>query len=110
MLAIVVAEEFGIPPSDVVIRIGDTRFPIGPDSGGSVTTGSISPAARNAAYQAKQQFFAAIAPQFGTTPDNLDLARRPLGAEERCVALIHVEAGRSKASDGGNFGESDAGA
>ena len=73
MLAIVVAEEFGIPPSDVVIRIGDTRFPIGPDSGGSVTTGSISPAARNAAYQAKQQFFAAIAPQFGTTPDNLAL-------------------------------------
>jgi xanthine dehydrogenase YagR molybdenum-binding subunit len=73
MLAIVVAEEFGIPPSDVVIRIGDTRFPIGPDSGGSVTTGSISPAARNAAYQVKQKFFAAIAPQMGTTPDNLVL-------------------------------------
>jgi xanthine dehydrogenase YagR molybdenum-binding subunit len=73
MLAIVVAEEFGIPPSDVVIRIGDTRFPIGPDSGGSVTTGSISPAARNAAYQAKQMFFAAISPQLGTTADNLVL-------------------------------------
>src|SRR6185369_6686928 len=68
MLAVVVAEAFGIPPSGVVIRIGDTRFPIGPDSGGSVTTGSISPSSRNAAYQAKQQFFAAIAPQFGTTP------------------------------------------
>jgi xanthine dehydrogenase YagR molybdenum-binding subunit len=56
-----------------VIRIGDTRFPIGPDSGGSVTTGSISPAARNAAYQAKQMFFAAISPQLGTTADNLVL-------------------------------------
>ena len=44
MLAVVVAEELGIPPANVVIRIGDTRFPIGPDSGGSVTTGSISPA------------------------------------------------------------------
>ncbi len=73
MLAIVVAEEFGIPPSDVVVRIGDTRFPIGPDSGGSVTTGSITPAVRNAAYQAKQKFFAAIAPQLGTTADNLML-------------------------------------
>jgi xanthine dehydrogenase YagR molybdenum-binding subunit len=73
MLAVVVAEEFGIPPSDVVIRIGDTRYPIGPDSGGSVTTGSISPAARNAAYQAKQMFFAAIAPKLGTTADNLSL-------------------------------------
>jgi xanthine dehydrogenase YagR molybdenum-binding subunit len=73
MLAIIVAEEFGIPPASVVIRIGDTRFPIGPDSGGSVTTGSISPAARNAAYQAKQKLFGAAAPQFGTTADNLVL-------------------------------------
>jgi xanthine dehydrogenase YagR molybdenum-binding subunit len=73
MLAIIVAEEFGIPPSSVVIRIGDTRFPIGPDSGGSVTAGSITPAARNAAYQAKQKLFVAVAPQFGTTADNLQL-------------------------------------
>src|SRR5580698_4672768 len=71
MLAIVVAEEFGIPPASIGIRIGDTRFPIGPDSGGSVTAGSITPAARNAAYQAKQKLFAAVAPQFGTTADNL---------------------------------------
>src|SRR5271170_8008311 len=73
MLAIIVAEEFGIPPSSVVIRIGDTRFPIGPDSGGSVTAGSITPAARNAAYQAKQKLFAAVAPQLGTTAGNLIL-------------------------------------
>jgi xanthine dehydrogenase YagR molybdenum-binding subunit len=73
MLAIIVAEEFGIPPSSIVIRIGDTRFPIGPDSGGSVTAGSITPAARNAAYQAKKKLFAAVAPRFGTTADNLVL-------------------------------------
>ena len=73
MLAIVVAEEFGIPPSSVVIRIGDTRYPIGPDSGGSVTAGSITPAVRNAAYQAKQKLFNAVASQFGTTGDNLVL-------------------------------------
>src|SRR5260370_12112374 len=52
MLAVVVAEEFGIPPSSVGIRIGDTRFPIGPDSAGSVTPGSITPSARNAPYPA----------------------------------------------------------
>jgi xanthine dehydrogenase YagR molybdenum-binding subunit len=73
MLAVIVAEEFGIPPASVGIRIGDTRFPIGPDSGGSVTAGSITPAARNAAYQAKQKLFVAVAPQLGTTPDNLAL-------------------------------------
>jgi xanthine dehydrogenase YagR molybdenum-binding subunit len=71
MLAVVVAEELGVPPANIVIRIGDTRFPIGPDSGGSVTTGSISPAVRNAAWQAKQKLFAAVAPKFGTTADNL---------------------------------------
>jgi xanthine dehydrogenase YagR molybdenum-binding subunit len=73
MLAVIVAEEFGIPPASVGIRIGDTRFPIGPDSGGSVTAGSITPAARNAAYQAKQKLFTAVAPQLGTTADNLAL-------------------------------------
>ncbi len=72
MLAQVVAEEFGIPPQSVVIRIGDTRYPIGPDSGGSVTTGSISPAARNAAHQAKQHLLAAIAPSLGVAPDQLE--------------------------------------
>jgi len=71
ILAQVVAEEFGIPPAMVVIRIGDTRFPIGPNSGGSVTAGSITPAVRNAAYQVKQKLFAAVAPSFGTTADNL---------------------------------------
>jgi xanthine dehydrogenase YagR molybdenum-binding subunit len=71
MLAVIVAEELGLPPANVVIRIGDTRFPIGPDSGGSVTAGSITPAVRNAAYQAKRQLFAAVAPRFGTTADNL---------------------------------------
>jgi len=71
LLAVIVAEEFGIPPQSVGIRIGDTRFPIGPDSGGSVTAGSITPAVRNASYQVKQKLFAAVAPQLGTTADNL---------------------------------------
>jgi xanthine dehydrogenase YagR molybdenum-binding subunit len=58
-------------PANVVIRIGDTRYPIGPDSGGSVTAGSITPAVRDAAYQAKGKLFAAVAPALGTTADNL---------------------------------------
>jgi xanthine dehydrogenase YagR molybdenum-binding subunit len=71
LLAIVVAEEFGIPPEQVVIRIGDTRFPIGPDSGGSVTAGSITPAVRNASWQVKQKLLAAVAPALGTTAEDL---------------------------------------
>lgn len=53
-LAQVVAEELGVRPEKVTVRIGDTSYPPGPASGGSVTTGSITPAARNAAYKAKQ--------------------------------------------------------
>ena len=73
ILAQVVAEEFGVPPSTIVIRIGDTRLPIGPDSGGSVTAGSITPAVRNAAYQTKQKLFATVAPKLNTTADNLTI-------------------------------------
>lgn len=73
ILAQVVAEEFGIPPQSVGIRIGDTRYPIGPNSGGSVTAGSITPAVRNAAYQAKQQLLAAAAPSMGVPPGELAL-------------------------------------
>jgi CO/xanthine dehydrogenase Mo-binding subunit len=72
-LAQVVAEEFGIPPQSIGVRIGDTRYPIGPNSGGSVTTGSITPAVRNAAYQAKRQFLAAVAPALNVSADDLVL-------------------------------------
>ena len=65
LLAVVVAEEFGIPPEQVIIRIGDTRYPIGPDSGGSMTAGSITPAVRNAAWGAKQKMLTAVGPSFG---------------------------------------------
>jgi xanthine dehydrogenase YagR molybdenum-binding subunit len=54
-LAMVVAEELGIKPADVTVKIGDTQFPNGPASGGSVTTNSISPAARDAAFGVRQK-------------------------------------------------------
>lgn len=73
ILAQVVAEEFGIPPQSVGVHVGDTRYPIGPDSGGSVTAGSITPAVRNGAYQAKLKFLAAIAPALGAAPGDLSL-------------------------------------
>ncbi|MFO0575437.1 MAG: xanthine dehydrogenase family protein molybdopterin-binding subunit [Polyangia bacterium] len=52
-LAQVVAEELGLTPAQIKVSIGDTRLPPGPASGGSVTTNSITPAARDAAAKAK---------------------------------------------------------
>jgi len=70
-LAMVVAEELGVAPSAVTMRIGDTRFPIGPSSGGSKTLTAITPPARTAAYRVKQQLFAAVAPALGAKPEQL---------------------------------------
>ena len=70
-LAQVVAEELGLRVVDITMRIGDTNFPQGTASGGSKTTGSITPAARNAAYQAKRQMLHQVAPALGVDADAL---------------------------------------
>jgi xanthine dehydrogenase YagR molybdenum-binding subunit len=71
VLAQVIAEELGLQPTEISMRIGDTNFPQGPPSGGSMTTNSITPAARNAAYKAKQQLLEQVAPVLNTSADQL---------------------------------------
>jgi len=58
-LAMVVAEELGITPREVTVRIGDTRYPAGVSSGGSNTTNSVAPAVRLAAHDAMEKLKAA---------------------------------------------------
>jgi xanthine dehydrogenase YagR molybdenum-binding subunit len=74
-MAQILAEQFGVPPQQVSVKIGDTNYPVGPNSGGSVTTASLTPAVRDAAWQASQKFLASIAPALGTTPDDLVLTK-----------------------------------
>lgn len=71
VLAQVVAEELGLRPEDITVRIGDSMFPAGPGSGGSKTTPSITPAARNAAYRVKQQLLQQVAPELKTQASEL---------------------------------------
>lgn len=73
-LAQVVAEELGLRAEDVSVRIGDTHFPPGTASGGSATTGSMTPAARSAAYQVKRRLAAIVAPLLGCQPSELAFA------------------------------------
>jgi xanthine dehydrogenase YagR molybdenum-binding subunit len=73
VLAQVVAEELGLQATDITMKIGDTNYPAGPGSGGSVTTNSMTPVARNVAWKVGQQLCAAVAPKLGVQPDDLTL-------------------------------------
>jgi xanthine dehydrogenase YagR molybdenum-binding subunit len=74
VLAQVVAEELGLRPRDITVRVGDTQFPPGPPSGGSMTTTSITPAVRNAAYKAKERFVKEVASAWRVSPASISLA------------------------------------
>ena len=73
-MAVVTAEELGLRPSDITARVGDTRFPEGPASGGSNTTNSVAPVVRLAAHDAREKVFALAAPLLGAKADELDAA------------------------------------
>ncbi|GIJ57299.1 molybdopterin-dependent oxidoreductase [Virgisporangium aurantiacum] len=53
VLARTVAAEFGVPVGTVQVRLGDSRLPTGPISGGSRTTATLVPATRQAARRMK---------------------------------------------------------
>ena len=115
VLAQVVAEELGLKPDDITVRIGDTEFPAGPPSYGSITTASITPPARNAAYQALRKLIETVAPSFAADPRNL-VARsgaiatadgsRTIGFREAAARLpvTQISAVASRADDYGGFG------
>ena len=71
VMAQTVAEELGLRVEDVDTRIGDSRYPPGPASGGSRVTGSITPAARNAAYLAARDLAARVAASLDAKPDQI---------------------------------------
>jgi xanthine dehydrogenase YagR molybdenum-binding subunit len=71
-ITVVAAEELGLRPVDITVRVGDTQFPEGPGSGGSNTTNSVAPVVRLAANQARLKLFALAAPILGAKPEELD--------------------------------------
>lgn len=73
ILSQIVAEELGLEPEQISVKIGDTLFPNGPASGGSKVSGSITPAARNAAYKAKLEILKQAASVMEEKAADLDL-------------------------------------
>lgn len=65
VIAIVVAETFGLNVDAIQVNVGDSKFSASAGSGGSGTVGGIGSAARRAAVDALQALFIKIAPRLG---------------------------------------------
>lgn len=65
LIATAIAEVFGLPPSAIAVRIGDSRAVPGPMSGGSRVTASVVPAALDAATQARDELVVVASRAFG---------------------------------------------
>ena len=65
VMAIALAELFGLPAGDVDVRIGDSRHVRGPMSAGSRTTGSIVPTVHQAGRELREQLAAELAASRG---------------------------------------------
>jgi xanthine dehydrogenase YagR molybdenum-binding subunit len=81
VLAILVAEELGIDPASIDVQIGDTKFPAGPGSGGSTTTPSIGPAAREAGMRAREALVELVAADAKCKPEEVDWGLKQLDGE-----------------------------
>lgn len=92
-MMVVAAEELGIEPEAVSMRLGDTQFPEGPASGGSVTVNSMAPVVRLAANQARTKLFALAAPLLGVAAEELDAANGKIFvAKDKAKAITFKQA------------------
>ena len=78
-IAIIVAEELGLNPTDIMVKVGDSGpgLPSG-GSGGSQTTASVAPVIKTAAAAAKQKLFQRIAPQLQAPVEDLRVGNRTI--------------------------------
>jgi xanthine dehydrogenase YagR molybdenum-binding subunit len=100
ILAQAVAEEFGLPPEQIGSYIGDTRYPIGPPSGGSRVTGSLTPAARNAAYRAARDLARRLAPLLEAPAEDIVFADGRVFVREKPETSLSFKEAVKKANLG----------
>ncbi len=67
------AEHLGVPLELVDVAIGNSTLPIGPGSGGSMTSHNVAPAMIAAAEDAKSKLLDTLADQLGVAARDLDL-------------------------------------
>ena len=98
VMAMLAAEELGLPVDHVQVELGDTRYPAGPASGGSTTTPSIGPVIRRAARKALDALSERIAKMWELPAAELTWKDRAFVAGDR--RLTFKDAARSLGPDG----------
>ncbi|MDQ3812436.1 MAG: xanthine dehydrogenase family protein molybdopterin-binding subunit [Armatimonadota bacterium] len=79
VVAMIVAEELGLEPKDITVKIGRRSYGKAGGSGGSVTCASISPAAKMAGLQARLALYNRIAPAFNAKPEDFEMRGGKIG-------------------------------
>lgn len=72
VVAMVLAETFGLGVEQVKVHIGDSRYPQSGPSGGSTTVGGVASSTRRAAQDALAEVFSKLAPELGVAPEDLE--------------------------------------
>ena len=110
-IAIIVAEEFGLALTDIMVKVGDSGpgLPSG-GSGGSQTTASVAPVIKTAAAAAKQKLFERIAPQLNAPVEDLRVGNRTIYVVSDRTKTIKWELatgqlGMESISESGNWDE-----
>jgi xanthine dehydrogenase YagR molybdenum-binding subunit len=86
-MAIIVAEELGLRPTDVQTKVGESAFGFGPGSGGSTTTPTVAPAVHAAAFNAKCKLQEAVASQWGVAAADIKFADGKVSAGEKTMSF-----------------------
>ncbi|MDE0317448.1 MAG: xanthine dehydrogenase family protein molybdopterin-binding subunit [Candidatus Poribacteria bacterium] len=109
VIAIIVAEELGLAPTDISVKVGDSGpgLPSG-GSGGSQTTASVAPVIKTAAAAAKQKLFEHVAPLLQAPVDDLRIGTGKIYvASDRTKTVTWKQAtgqlGQESISEGGNW-------
>ncbi len=72
-MAIIAADEIGVPLHLVRVQIGNSNYPVGPASGGSMTVHNTAPAVRQAAADVKEQLLTKLANRAGGDPSDFHI-------------------------------------
>lgn len=90
VLAMLTAEELGVPASRVNAMTGHTSDPIGPGSGGSTTTPSIAPAVRHAAFLAKNELVDLVAKHLGVPVADVTCEGDKVGTKDAKLSFVEA--------------------